>query len=675
MGGGTTSPESTGYGHRFQRVQQATWTSPTTSRLLLEAGLGTSLSRWGNNRRPDSVTQDLVRVTESCTFGCAANGGISGLIYRSENPSDHWSGAHTWRASASLVTGAHSMKFGYQGAYHADNRKDFPNGTSTNYFFLNGVPSRIAEVLLPYELRLRTRYDALFAQEQWTIGRVTLQAAGRYDHAWSDFPDQQVGPVRFLPTPVVFARDDPDFATPTTALCSSDLKGANLPAAFSKTCINNVTGYDDITPRLGVAYDLFGTGKTSVKVSLGKYLEAASNNNGSYSAGNPISRMATGGLGGSGQSAVSRTWTDANGNYVPDCVLEDSAGQDNRASGGDFCGALSNQNFGKPVFSNSFDARLMGGWGVRPSDWGFGVSVQQEIFPRTSLEIGYNRRWLQNFTATDNILQSPSDFTPFTILAPADPRLPGGGGYPIANLYNVNPTINGVQSPQLINTFNTLASDYGQQSQRYNGVLFNISSRGRNGLTWQGGINAGKTVSDNCEIRANLPELTTIFTGVPFAQPQIDPTNPYCHFDSGLVWRATSLAAYAVPRIDVQVSGTFRSDQGGWLAANYGVNSTVANQGPQPLGRSLSNNVPSVTVNLIEPGTKYGDRVNELDFKIAKILTLGRTRTNVGIEIYNALNSNAVLTYNQAFIPGGTWLRPLSVLTPRFVKLSAQVDF
>src|SRR5262249_46791090 len=182
-------------------------------------------------------------------------------------------------------------------------------------------------------------------------------------------------------------------------------------------------------------------------------------------------RMATGGLG-TGVAAVTRAWTDANNNFVPDCVLENSATQDNRPSG-DFCSALNNQNFGKPVFTNSFDARLMGGWGVRPSDWGFGASVQQKVLPRTSFEIGYNRRWLQNFTATDNILQSPSDFTAFTILAPNDPRLPGGGGYPIPNLYNVNQLINGAQNTQLINNFNTFASDYARQYLRYKVVLFN----------------------------------------------------------------------------------------------------------------------------------------------------------------------------------------------------------
>ena len=78
----------------------------------------------------------------------------------------------------------------------------------------------------------------------------------------------------------------------------------------------------------------------------------------------------------------------------------------------------------------------------------------------------------------------------------------------------------------------------------------------------------------------------------------------------------------------------------------------------------------------------YGDRVNEFDVRLAKILRFGRTRTNIGFDIYNILNSSAVLSYNQAFspsIPAGAgaaaWLSPTAVLQPRFLKFSVQFDF
>ena len=74
-------------------------------------------------------------------------------------------------------------------------------------------------------------------------------------------------------------------------------------------------------------------------------------------------------------------------------------------------------------------------------------------------------------------------------------------------------------------------------------------------------------------------------------------------------------------------------------------------------------------------GTLYGDRVNEVDLRLAKILRFGRTRTNVGFDIYNILNSAAVLSYNQSYSATGAWLVPTGVLQPRFLKFSVQVDF
>jgi hypothetical protein len=400
---------------------------------------------------------------------------------------------------------------------------------------------------------------------------------------------------------------------------------------------------------VGVAYDIFGNGKTSLKLNVGKYLEAAAAL-GIYSAANPVTRISTTGT---------RAWTDANANYIPDCDLLNRGTQDLRPTDGDFCGPVNPQTFSTSTFANTIDPNALGGWGVRSADWQIGVSIQQEVLPRVSVEAGYYRRWLQGFLATDNLAVSPTDFTPFSINAPLDPRLPGGGGYVVSGLYNVVPTKFGQTS-----NFITLAESFGTQYQRYNGLMVNINARPRNGLTLQGGVNTGKTVTDSCEIRDQLPELTVV--GV------IGPTNPYCHSDPGLVTRLSGLAAYTIPKVDVLISGTFRSDPGLPLAANW----AASNQFVQPaLGRPISGGLPTLTINLIAPGDVWGDRVNELDLRIAKILRFGRTRTNVGFDLYNVLNSSAVLSYNQNFVPNVSWLRPTLLLTSRFAKISATIDF
>jgi hypothetical protein len=337
---------------------------------------------------------------------------------------------------------------------------------------------------------------------------------------------------------------------------------------------------------------------------------------------------------------------------VPDCDLLNPGTQDFRAGGGDLCGQLSNLNFGKPVFSTTFDDEILEGWGVRPSDWQFGASVQQKVLNGVSVEAGYFWRRLYGFTVNDNQAVTAADYSTYSITAPLDSRLPGGGGYTISGLFDVNPNRSGQ-----VSTFTTNSANFGDQYSHYDGLLVNVNARVR-GLTLQGGVNSGRTVTDNCEVRAALPEIST--------------TNPYCHNDSGFVTRVTGLGAYTIPKVLVLVSATIRSDQGGSLSANYVVPTAVV---AQSLGRPLSGSAPSVTINLLEPGTQYGDRVNEVDLRLAKVLRFGRTRTNVGVDIYNLLNSAAVLTQNQAFTPGGRWLVPTSVLAARFAKFSASIDF
>ena len=120
------------------------------------------------------------------------------------------------------------------------------------------------------------------------------------------------------------------------------------------------------------------------------------------------------------------------------------------------------------------------------------------------------------------------------------------------------------------------------------------------------------------------------------------------------------------------MSGVFQSKPGALLAANYAVSAaTVA----QSLGRAPSGNVTNVTINLVAPGALYGDRRDELDFRVAKILRFGRARTTVGVDLYNVMNSSAALTYNNGFVPAGPWLQPLTVLTGRFARISAELTF
>ena len=78
--------------------------------------------------------------------------------------------------------------------------------------------------------------------------------------------------------------------------------------------------YKDITPRIGVAYDVFGNGKTAIRFNLGKYLEGVGTSS-NYANSNPTNRLPISGGGAFATGNVTRTWTDANSNFAPDCDL------------------------------------------------------------------------------------------------------------------------------------------------------------------------------------------------------------------------------------------------------------------------------------------------------------------------------------------------------------------
>ena len=153
---------------------------------------------------------------------------------------------------------------------------------------------------------------------------------------------------------------------------------------------------------------------------------------------------------------------------------------------------------------------------------------------------------------------------------------------------------------------------------------------------------------------------------------------PYCHIDTNWLTQIKGAASYTIPRVDVAVTGTFQRTPAPvpYLAANW----AAPNSAIQPsLGRPLSGGAQNQTVNLVEPGTMFGPSLSQVDFRVAKILRFGTARTTINFDLYNAFNSNTVLTYNDNFSVGTTgvvtWQQPTQILQARFFKISAQLDW
>jgi hypothetical protein len=655
FGPGPNSPETGDYASTHQKVQQVKYTAPATNKLLLEAGFGTYISQWGYSERPGNPTKNLVRAQEAqaqifdrngvrvpaTCDGCLTVGG--NLKYRSSNWPTGYIFAHTWNAAASYVTGAHNMKFGYQGAFHRDDDNLFPTISNNSLMqFQFNTPCTVAPcptspiatgITLQsgeFTRKVRTEYYAFYAQEQWTKDRLTLQAALRFDHAWSSFPEQRIGPSVTIPNAIV------------------------LPAQ------QGIKGYNDLSPRIGVAYDLFGNGKTSLKGNVGRYLHPASNQ-GRYINANPSELVSTG---------TTRPWTDNDGDYQVDCDVLNGQPQGPTTTGSiDTCGVFSDLNFGRERPGTRLDDSILSGWGARPYDWQFGVSVQQELLPRVSVEAGYYRRWWPIYTTndvTDNINTTAADYTQFAVTAPTDPKLPNGGGYQIPGIYNIT------AAASLIAPSNVqkAANAFGAYTRYWDGFDVTAQARLRNGLTLQGGTSTGRAVQDSCESRAVVPE--GLGTPATWTNTNGSIINPYCRTVEPMLTTFKGIASYIIPRVDVNVSGTFSSRPGVSLAAN--VTYTQADLATRStLGRTLVG-ANTLTINVLEPNTVFGDRIDQLDLRIGKILRFGRTRTNLNLDIVNALNSNDNLTYSATFNPS-TWPAPASVITARLFRVSAQLDF
>jgi hypothetical protein len=640
-----TSPEADGHGEFSpQRVQTARWTSPKTSKLLLEAGFGTTYYEWGGKEVDPDPTRNLVQAVNLTQT--IAPGVVSSMRYRSQFWLNNRTRGSTWNAGATYVTGSHSLKFGYQGNYWRDDREQHVNDQSLGYvgISLPGIPFfpiSINEYINPFIVNARGMQASFFAQDQWTINRLTLQGALRWDHPWSWFPAQTEPRSQYFP-------------------------GASFPRT------DGVTGYNDITPRVGAAYDLFGNGKTSLKVNLGKYLQGASVSNLAYGS-NPALRIPFGGglsttglcfFGALGFSnpCVSRSWTDLNFNLRPDCTLTNPLAQDNSAAGGDICGQIDNLLFGSnQLVGAQFDSHLFSGWGVRPSDWSFGVSVQQQLLPRVSAEVGYYRRSFTQYftggTVTDNLSISPSDLSPFSVAVPNDPRLPNAG-QTITGLYDIKPTVFG-QSNLLIKS----TKDVGDDTRVFNGVDLTVSVRGAHGFTFSGGTSTGKVTNDWCEIRAAVPESYLL--------------NPYCHTESPFQTSFRALATYTIPHIDVLVSSVLQdkpnigTDQIASLSATYTLNATDLAAAAAQVGRPLT--ASAVQANLLAPGQLYGPRIRQLDLSAKKIIRFGSQRLTAGVDIYNLANNNVTLAFNPTFVPNTPgWQSPTSYMNPRVFRVNAE---
>jgi hypothetical protein len=664
------SPESTstaarGYFDVPFYLNQGTWTWVQSPKVLLEAGY--TAFRYNpifGHPPPDGIT-DLIPVTEqSNAVRNAATGErwapVANFTYRGMQTWG-WAVGRTdgWQATMSYVTGAHNVKIGYQGNRLDQLDQTIANETGLAYRFSAGVPNAVSYYLPDMGRRTITNLHGVFAQDSWTMGRLTLQGALRWDRASSYAPAEGNGTTmtNFLaPTPITIAR------TP------------------------GVNAYNDISPRIGVAYDVFGSGKTAVKANIGKYLAYAANDP-PYTSTNPGFTII--------REVLNRQWNatvaaGGNGDFVVDCDLT------NPAVNGE-CAAVIGPgvNFGRAGLAQEVNPSVLKGWGVRPNDWQYTFSVQQELVPRIAADFSYTHRSFHNFFVTDDLNRRDngvaSYYETYTLTAPLDDRLAGGGGYPIT-VYVPTTAANAV-APRL---YLTHESDFGPERKSvWDGWDLSLNARLLYGVSGQVGMGRGRALVDTCATATNYNNVQTV-VAAGLTQTTAGPDPRGCL--NREPWQTTvrGLASYTVPVIDVLLSTTIRSqpemqisgtalptNPWGFPSAQWSVPNSViqAALGHLPPGAAASSNT---TIQLADNEHRVysGERRTQVDLRVAKVFRFGRTRTDLGLDVNNMFNTNYATSFNTTYLyntdnvprPAG-WATPTAIYNPRFVRAHLTVDF
>jgi hypothetical protein len=612
VGAGARAPDGTGLRESWPiHMLQLGWTRTISNRLLVEGRYGFLDGKVTNT--DTNLVPGAISVTDQSR----------GYTYSAPPPAltngiQDWVSSQGY-ASASYVTGSHNLKFGVQlRAQAVEQILDETRGTGISYVFTGSAPGTATPVsvnyfIVPYADKSQNQQHALYVQDQWAISRFTLNLGLRFEYFKAYFPEQNQPAGPFVP-------------------------------ARSFPAVDDAARLTDLNPRLGVAWDLFGTGRTAIKVATGRFqlVQAVS---GFTTTLNPLQRLST---------TNTRSWTDLNRDYIP---------QESEL------GPFSNANFGNlGAVTQTFDDELTHGFGTLPYSWQSSVTLSHELRPGLAVNVGYFRTTNGNQTVTDNLLRSPSDYDSFCLNAPIHPDLPGGGGYQICGINDVKPEkVSAVQNQV------RRASNYGGQSNIYNGVDLTASYRFGNGGFLTGGTSISKTVTDNCDVVARLPEtlISAPFGGgaAPGQNCRTEPplkagTDFKVSFTHELPWNFRGSVNYQnVPSIATTAA---------WVVPN----SVIA----PVLGRNLAACragvacTATLTVPLVANNSLYlEDRTQLLNFAVSRDFTLRGITVRPRFQLDNALNANPVNTVNNTF--GANWRRVQGVLTPRTAKIAFQMEF
>ncbi len=642
----TQSPEATqDFNYGPQYLIQTTWSSARTSKLLLQAGAtfmlqGVNFTN-GSGVNPNYFTgkgtaflPDAQHVPIKDNLTQMAFNGLAGSTdtYGDGDNSNNYN----QRFVASYITGSHAMKLGFQNIFGKYDTSGQPSSVNQfNYQFYGGVPTTIIQLAGPFQSKTRVAGQSLYAQDQWTLKKLTVNAGIRFDHF-------------------------------TGRTLAQDIPAGTFVAARHVDAVKGIPNYKDLSPRIGAAYDVFGNGKTAVKVSWGHYLYGQGG--GTTRNIDPATSIVT---------STSRTWADANGDFIPQCTLT------NPGANGE-CGAIANPSFGSANPIISYSPATSQGWGNREYNNQLSIQLQQELHPGIGLAVGYFHTAWGNATALKDLTNtSAAAFNEMCVTAPTDPALGSVSGSTICGYYA--PKSLAAARYQIVKVTD---AGFPEPKEIYNGVDIAVNARfGKGGLV-TGGVTVGREGVNVCYANGH-PELrpfgmhgTYVYASTITTFPSYPQTTgsgeTYCNVNTpwwlGIGSQAKAQVIYPLP-LDFSISGTFKTLPGIPLEATQ--------FSFDPKGFTLPFGfLPASIIPIGNPGgigggaaiSPYHDsRLFQTDLRLTKKVSVGKSKITAVLDVYNAMNQR-VSQGNLNFVGApGQFQFPLSILGGRLFKFGGQV--
>lgn len=627
-GGGRSliAPEATVSGlYNPQYVAGASWKSPVNNKLYVEAGItATKNKQWFRRNDHDALTGQPV----SPDLGAiAAQDTQSGWLFRGSHFIGNFNNTFAVRpqVSASYVTGSHTSKFGLQVVKGNDQAERYRIG---DYIvrLSSGNAQRI-EIWGPENRTSRLTSIGFYGQDQWVVKRATLNLGLRYDY--------------------VTTSADPQVLPANTMLPERTFQG-----------IDKIINYHDVSPRFGIAYDLFGNNRTAVKAAVNRYLYPQD-----FAGGRHPTALAV--------PNTLRDFTDRDGDFVPDCDHR------NLFANGE-CGTADNTAFGSQVLNPpQFDPDVDTGFMHRPYSWEISTGVQHHVMQGLGVEFGFYRRWQGNQKVTDNIKLAPGDFKEFCVMVPTAAQANGndipGAGQQLCGFYDF--TQQRTDLVGQVQNFTTHAKNFGDEIWVFNGFEFNVNARMRGGLQLTGGTMTQRTRIESC-YTVDSPMYSPTEGRGALSTGDISPalsgartSTSMCKNVPPFKTTAKLMGVYPLPVWGIQISGTIQALPGPALNGTRTYNR--ADILGLPAGTTLSTGTVALTV--VEPNSRYAPHVHKVDMRLSKVVRVGAYRITGGLDIFNVLNSSDVLAVNTTV--GTSWLNPTQVLGGRLFRIAARMDF